>query len=192
MIRLLLFGVFIVCTSAAAHADWVLDGDASSVNFVSTKAISAAEVHRFTSFAGNVGDDGVARIGIDLNSVDTAVDIRDERMRDMLFETERYPMATVEARVDIETVAAMKAGESKFLVSEAQLGLRDKNISLTVELSVAKLDDGRILVIGSKPVIVNASEVGLLDGVEKLREIAGLPSISPAVPVTFTLVFDKQ
>jgi len=39
---------------------------------------------------------------------------------------------------------------------------------------------------------VNASQVGLLAGIEKLRELAGLPSISPAVPVTFSLIFEQE
>jgi hypothetical protein len=41
-------------------------------------------------------------------------------------------------------------------------------------------------------VIVNAANLGLADGLEKLREIAGLPSISKAVPVSFVLVFEKD
>jgi len=37
------------------------------------------------------------------------------------------------------------------------------------------------------PVIVQANEFGLVAGVEKLKELAGLPSISLAVPVSFVL-----
>ena len=37
--------------------------------------------------------------------------------------------------------------------------------------------------------IINADAVSLADGVEQLREIAGLPSISKAVPVSFVLQF---
>jgi len=41
-------------------------------------------------------------------------------------------------------------------------------------------------------VVVNASLFNLADGVEALREIAGLPSISAAVPVSFVLSFDAD
>jgi hypothetical protein len=34
--------------------------------------------------------------------------------------------------------------------------------------------------------------VGLVAGIESLREIAGLPSISKAVPVSFVLTFDED
>jgi hypothetical protein len=47
----------------------------------------------------------------------------------------------------------------------------------------------RLLVSSVRPVIVNAGPLGLDEGVERLREAAGLPSISPAVPVTFQLTF---
>ena len=64
--------------------------------------------------------------------------------------------------------------------------------SVTFDVSGSRLGDDRILVASRKPVIVNASQVGLLAGVEKLREVAGLPSISPAVPVSFVLAFDRE
>ena len=44
----------------------------------------------------------------------------------------------------------------------------------------------------SKPIIVTAASHGLVDGVEALREIAGLPSISRSVPVTFNVVFEES
>jgi hypothetical protein len=44
----------------------------------------------------------------------------------------------------------------------------------------------------ARPVVINAGEFELTRGVEKLREIAGLPSISPVVPVQFSLYFVRQ
>ena len=40
-------------------------------------------------------------------------------------------------------------------------------------------------------VVVQAGDYALATAVEKLREIAGLPSISTAVPVTFALEFSQ-
>ena len=178
--------------SAPAAADWMLDNDSSRISFVSTKAGTAAEVHRFGTLDGRVDDDGNVTISIDLDSVDTAIPIRDERMREMLFETERYPTATLAATVDMAAVEALGPGESTTLTTEAQLMLHDTTVSLTVEIAVARLGQSRIMVASQKPMIVNASQVGLLEGVERLREVAGLPTISPAVPVTFVLAFDAE
>ena len=178
--------------ASPAYAGWTLDSDASRINFVSTKANAAAEVHTFGTLNGTVDDDGNATLSIDLNTVDTAIEIRDERMRSMLFETEQFPAATLAATVDMAVVSRLAAGDTADLTSEGQLMVHGTTSSITFDITVSRLTDDRILVASRKPVIVNASQVGLLAGVEKLREVAGLPSISPAVPVSFILAFDQD
>jgi hypothetical protein len=42
-----------------------------------------------------------------------------------------------------------------------------------------------------KPIIVMAESFDLINGVQALREVAGLPSISRAVPVTFQLMLEN-
>ncbi|MDX1480095.1 MAG: YceI family protein [Woeseiaceae bacterium] len=174
------------------RAEWTLDNDASRVNFISTKANTAAEVHTFGIVDGSVDGEGNVTISIDLDSVDTAIEIRDERMRDMLFETGEYPSATLVAQIETAAIESLDVGESTVVTVEGQLQLHGTSTSVTIEASVARLAEDRILVASRKPVIVNAGQVGLLAGVEKLREVAGLPSISPAVPVTFVLAFDRD
>ena len=49
-----------------AQADWELDGAASRINFVSTKANTAAEVHTFGAVDGQIDEDG--------NGVDATID----------------------------------------------------------------------------------------------------------------------
>lgn len=181
-----------VVLASPAYAGWTLDNDASRINFVSTKANTAAEVHTFGTLDGQVDDDGNATLSIDLNTVDTAIEIRDERMRDILFETAQFPTATLAASVDMAAVAGLATGETTELTTEGQLMVHGTTSSVTFDISVSRLGDDRILVASRKPVIVNASQVGLLAGVEKLREVAGLPSISPAVPVSFVLAFDRD
>ncbi len=178
--------------ASPAYAGWTLDNDASRINFVSTKANTAAEVHTFGALDGQVDDDGNATLSIDLDTVDTAIEIRDERMRSMLFETEQFPTATLAATVDMAVVSRLAAGDTADLTSEGQLMVHGTTSSITFDITVSRLTDNRILVASRKPVIVNASQVGLLAGVEKLREVAGLPSISPAVPVSFVLAFDQD
>ena len=153
---------------------------------------TAAEVHRFRSLEGGVDDRGNATVAIDLNSVDTNIEIRDQRMREMLFETERYPTATLAAAIDMKKIKALAPGTTTNIVTEAQLQIHGTTVSLTVDLSVSKLSKSRVLVASDAPVIVNAGQSGLAEGVEKLRAVAGLPSISPAVPVTFVLAFDES
>lgn len=184
--------LLLLIASSSASAGWVLNNDASRVNFVSTKANVAAEVHTFKQLEGMVDDDGNATVSIDLNSVDTSIEIRDQRMREMLFDTARYPAATIVASIEPGAVKNLEPGSRTQLISEGQLQIHGTTVSVTLDLNVARLNDSTLLVSSVKPVIINAGQSGLAAGVEKLREVAGLPSISPAVPVTFELTFDRE
>lgn len=192
MKRMLLATLSIALWSVPAVAQWTLDNDGSRLSFVSTKAGAAAEVHGFKELAGRIDEKGNVTVSIALDSVDTAIEIRDERMREMLFETGRYPSATLAATVDPAALKAMPVGTSTNVTTEGQLMLHGNTLSVTVDLAVMRLSETRLVAVSQKPVIVNASQVGLLEGVERLREVAGLPSISPAVPVSIVLSFDRD
>ena len=178
--------------SLGAQAGWTLDGEASSLSFVSVKAGTAAETHHFNTLSGQVDDDGTAVIMIEAASVDTGIEIRDERMRSLLLQSEEYPSLRVAAQVDLAAVEALAAGASKDMAAEAMLSIRAQELNLTLQIRVARLGDDRLLVTSLQPVIVNAGQIGLLDGIERLREVAGLPSITPAVPVSFVLMFERD
>lgn len=169
------------------RADWAIDNDHSRVAFVSTKAGNVAEVHRFGNVSGTLGDDGAFAVDITLDSVDTGIEIRDERMRDLLFETDRYPRARLSAQLDMAQLKTIAPGEQGSVTAEAELNLHGQRANLTIDAAVARLEDGTLLVTSEEPLVITASQFELLAGVERLRELAGLPSISPAVPVTFRL-----
>jgi hypothetical protein len=175
--------------SLPVQANWVLDNSGSQLAFVSTKAMDVAEVHTFTELSGSVGSDGHARVVIQLASVDTLIPIRDERMRGVLFQTDLFPTASVDARLDIARLQQMDVSTTKVLTAEIMLNLGDSKLPIIAELLISRIAADRMLVATMKPVVVNAGSVQLADGVEALREIAGLPSISKAVPVTFVLQF---
>ncbi len=185
-------GLLAVLTCWPVHADWVLDNDASRISYVTTKANVAAEVNHFRKLSGDIDADGSATLTIDLDSVDTAVEIRDTRMREILFETATFPTAQVSATIDMDEIATAASGSAAVIIAEAIVNLRGMDVSVTFEATVAKLDSDNLLVTSTKPVIVSASQFGLLEGIEKLRTIAGLPSISPAVPVTFVLKWSRK
>lgn len=175
-----------------AQAEWALDYSASRINFVTTKSNAAAEVHTFGIVDGDIKENGNFAISVDLDSVDTGIEIRDERMRSMLFNTEEFPTATLVGKIDVADVVGLPMGKSMDMALEGQLMLHGQRLSVTLDLTVAKLTETRVLVSSRKPVIINAGQVGLAAGVERLREVAGLPSISPAVPVTFVMYFDQD
>ena len=186
------FSLFIaMLISMPAHAEWTLNGDESTLSFVSTKAINAAEVHGFTALEGGIDESGQASVSIGLASVDTAIELRDERMREMLFETNTFANATITAQIDMAAVAKISTGSLGTMTVMGELTLHGETVSLTFDVVVARLAEGKLLVISQKPVVVGAQQFRLTQGIEKLREVAGLPSISSAVPVSFVLSFDS-
>ncbi|MFB6259793.1 MAG: YceI family protein, partial [Thiohalorhabdaceae bacterium] len=164
----------------------------SSLYFLSIKKNKVAETHHFDQLTGRYHR-GEAQLAIDLTSVETGIDIRDKRMREKLFEVGSHPSAAVTLSVAEQRIAELTEGEQALLDATATLELHGTRQEIDAPLTVTRLADDTLQVTNARPVIINAGEFGLAQGVEKLREIAGLPSISPAVPVQFSLYFvEKQ
>lgn len=188
LLSLLLF----LGASPVVLADWTVDNEQSRLSFVSVKAGMVAEVHHFGELDGWLGDDGRFRLNIDLASVQTLIPIRDERMREMLFETDTYPQATLAAQLDLTPLRDLAVGDQVELVAEAELDLHGQTSGHTIQTVVARLAKDTLLVTSAQPLVLNAGALGLMDGIERLREVAGLASISPAVPVTFRLTLRED
>lgn len=180
--------VFFLVGNANAH--WTLDNDSSTLSFVTVKADHVGEVHTFDRLSGNIEDDGGVEITIELASVNTLIDIRNERMQNMLFETNLFPQAVISGDIDLDAVTALGAGASQSMSVEFDLDVHGDSNSYTAEVMVTRTESG-VVASTLKPIIVTADAHGLVTGVEALREVAGLPSISRAVPVSFTVVFDQ-
>ncbi len=192
MTRIFTIAAAALMLAAPAHAEWSLSNDASRLSFVTTKAGQVAEVHRFHSLSGSIDASGNVSVAIDLSSVDTLIPVRDERMRDILFEVAEFPEATLTGKVDAAAIGALRTGATSTMAVEGTLALRGQSVPVTVEFLVARLSDSRIVASSLQPVVINAGQVDLAAGVEALREVAGLPSISPAVPVSLVLTFDSD
>jgi polyisoprenoid-binding protein YceI len=171
---------------------WQLAADQSNVGFVTVKAGNVGEAHSFKKLSGSVEPDGTVGVAIDLASVDTGIDVRNERMRDMLFEVANFPDAKLSAKIDPNAVKELKPGERKTLTVPVTLDLHGTTNSIEAMLTVTRLAGDSVLVETARPLIVDASAVGLEAGVGKLQEVAKLPAISTAVPVTASLVFKPK
>ena len=175
--------------STLVQAQWELDNSRSSLDFLSIKNDAIAESHQFTSLVGFVSAEGQVQVGIDLDSVETMIPIRNERMRELLFKTAQFPAANISANVSPEVLAIVTDGGVVSTDIEVMLTLHDKEASLSVPVLVTGTEGGLLRVISARPVVVNAETFGLAEGVQALQSVAGLNAISTAVPVTFNLVF---
>lgn len=173
----------------SAQADWTLDGSASSLYYVTSKASAVSELNSFAGLSGSISEAGAASLVIDLASVDTKIEIRNERMRDLVFQVAQFPSATVSVSVDAAALAALPVGAATTGTYAAKVDLHGMSQELMAELQLIKLDATSVQVQTAQPLIVGAGLFGLMEGVEQLRVVAGLPSINPNVVVTFTLVY---
>lgn len=180
------------CFAMPTFADWRLDNEGSRLSFISTKKSDIAEVHHFKQLSGKVTSAGDISFTINLASVDTLIPIRNQRMQEFLFETGTFPEATFNGNFDADILAKMKVGQQRFVKAEGKFSLHGKTQSMTADLMVVKLAGHNIMVASYKPLVLNASQYELVQGVNKLREIANLPAISNAVPVSFVLTFGAE
>jgi polyisoprenoid-binding protein YceI len=179
-------------SSVNPNAAWTLDTTTSYLNFVTTKNTHNVEAHGFTSLGGYIGTDGVAVLSIDLNSVNTNNTVRDQRIRDFLFETATYPTATVTVTVPSTLLSSLAVGQTAPTDVSAAISLHGISLTVTTRVSVQRLSSSRILVQSIAPILTKAGDFNLTAGVETLRSLVGVTSISAAVPVDFALVFNAR
>ncbi len=177
--------------AAGAYADWKLVSDASTLSFSSVKNGMIVEPHMFSKLTGEVAANGAARVDIELGSVDTMIPIRDERMREFLFETVSFPKASFSATIPVSEFETMEIGAAQPFSLKGSLDLHGKAVNKIVNVTVSRSGEDSFVVSTVRPMVVTAAEFDLVSGLGKLQELAGLQSISPMVPVSFSLLFEK-
>lgn len=175
----------------ALATDWQLNNEKSTLNFVSIKKETIGELHYFKDLSGNINDKGEAVVEIDLRSVETNIPIRNERMQKMLFDTAKISKATIVTATDLAKLKALAVGEQITQKVAANLTLVGVTKSIAAQVVVTKLTDKVFSVSTMAPILLNASDFGLVAGIGALQKIAGLPSIATSIPVTFNFYFEK-
>ncbi|MDD9805865.1 MAG: YceI family protein [Gammaproteobacteria bacterium] len=195
MRRFLAAGLILLC--APAGAGWTLDPERSSVTYLSSKMAAESyaaifEPNRFRRFSGGIGDDGEARVVIDLGSVDTGVEIRDERVKEHVFMVAKHPQATVSLSLPRAARRGMAPGETALHRLTATLAMRGQSHPLDAQVRVTGLGGGALLVETVEPVLLDAKAYGMLDGFETLKGLVGLFNIPTTIPVSLSAVFVKS
>jgi len=173
-----------------AAADWSIDGETSALHFLSTKNAQVTEVHQFDSFDGSLSDGGKLTVEVDLSSVNTAIDIRNKRMQEMLFNVSKFAQATFEANLT-DQMMDLKTGQVVDGKVDGILTLHGKAVPTSFSVRASKVDDDTLTVSTTTPTLIKAESFGLAEGVTALQQIAGLKSITTTVPVTFSVTFTQ-
>ncbi|HEN8709765.1 MULTISPECIES: YceI family protein [Pseudomonas] len=187
-----LLPVLLLALCLPAHANWHLDGESSRLSFVTGKNGDTAEVHRFLVLHGTVDRKGAAGLRIEMDSVSSGIPLRDERMREDLFEVGRFAEATVKAQLDLRPINDLADGAQIELRLPLTVTLHGQSHSYNALLLATRLDARRFQVVTLEPLILHAHDFGLLPGLETLRKFAKLKSINPTVPVNAVLIFNAR
>lgn len=188
----LLCGAALMMAAPAFAGDtvWKSVAEQSRVAFGSIKNEANGEVHRFSDVSGTVKNTGELVMSIDLASVETNIDIRNERMVEHVFQ-KGAATAKITGELDMEEFNDLKAGETKNVEIQATLTFAGIENDLDVEVLVARLSDNRVLVTTSDFIMLSTEDLGIEDGLNILKQLASLSGITRVTPVAVTMVFEK-
>lgn len=188
--RLLL--ALLAALALPAHANWYLDNESSRLSFTSTKNADIAEVHRFLVLHGKVDGKGAAEVEVELESVNTGIPLRDERLRDQVFQIRKFPSARITAQLDLRPINALAPGAQLELRLPLTVQLAGQTHRYNAQLLATRLDDRRFQVVTLEPLVVHAQDFGLAPSFTALRTSAQLSALSLSVPVGAVLIFTAR
>ncbi len=177
--------------SGAAVADtWTLDGENSRLAFGSVKKDKIGEVHNFENLSGAVAADGSVTVDIDLTSVQTNIDIRNERINEHVFGG--MAAAKLTAQLDMDALNAIAVGGMSTVDIEGSLAFLGQSVDIEAEMFVVRVSESQVLVTSNDMLFVSAEDLGISAGIDKLMELAKLPGITRTSPVTVRMVFNMD
>lgn len=159
----------------------------SNLHFISIKKNQIIEVNRFKVFSVSVSESGLFQVTIDLRSVDTGIPIRDARIKEHVFETNRFSQALFQGKLNPKLYKDLKSGQYINTILKGTLQFHGFNHPLSMGVNITRLADGQYHVVNTHPVIISGQWYQLNKGIEKLKQIAKLNAINFSFPVSFDL-----
>jgi len=175
---------------AAGDAVWKSVGDEARIAFGSIKNDTNGEVHHFNKVNGTVSEAGDLKLTVDLTSLETNIDIRNERIAAHIFQ-EGKANAVITGEIDMEEVNSLKQGETTVVEIQATLAFAGFENDIDVEMLVARLSDDRVLVTTADFMMLSTEDLGIDEGVNILQKLASLSGITRVTPVAVRMVFEK-
>lgn len=169
---------------------WTMNAETSTLRFQSVKNETKVESSTFGSYAGTIDENGLATVRILMDSVDTNVDLRNVRMRFLLFETFQYPEAVITMQLDPAELEDLQEVRRKVMTATYTIALHGVTSEREAEIQVMLLDDNTVYVSSGTPISLPTADFDLDGGVAKLEEAAKV-EIIPSATVTFDFVFNR-
>ncbi len=182
-------GVITSSAISAGHSEWKVNTEGSTVYFGSIKKDRFGEVHLFSGISGSIAKDGTVSIDIDLKTIDTNQKSRDSRMIKHVFKSDL--VAKLSAKVNMDDVNAIAVGETGTVPVEGTLTLGGVSVPITTNFFLVHLSDTKVIASTQSMIMLSTARMEMTAGIDKLMELAHLPSIARVSPVTIRLVFEK-
>lgn len=168
----------------------------SQIRFLSSKINQAkgstTEQSEFAVSAARLEQDGRFNMTVDLSSVKTHIDIRDQRLKDWVFEVVQFPEAKISGQLDAQAVNKLALGESLKLKQPLVLEIRGQKLDIEADLLVQRHAADSIGVATLSPVLLDVKQMDMVQGVARLVEVMGLSSIVEQIPVSFSGEFKRE
>jgi OOP family OmpA-OmpF porin len=137
---------------------------------------------------GGVTRDGNATVKIELGSIDTSIDLRNVRMRFLLFETFKFPRAEISAQLN-KARLALAVGSTVRHPLLLNVNLHGVASQIETTVRVTRTGEATVSVASIEPIVVAAETFDFVKGLGKLSDAVGGIKIKPSAEVTFSLVF---
>jgi outer membrane protein OmpA-like peptidoglycan-associated protein len=170
---------------------WTLRADTSSLSFQSVKNQTKVETSGFATFSGGIDETGLATVVVEIDSVDTKVDLRNVRMRFLFFETFQFPQAVVTVKLDPSQLAGLTESRRMTMTLPFTLTLHGVTKDLSAEVAVVLISADLVAVSSVAPVSIAVGDFNLADGLAKLEDAAKVEVI-PSGAVTFDFLFARN
>jgi OmpA-OmpF porin, OOP family len=182
--------VALALTGAAHAQEWLLNSSASHFYMETEKANSIFEVHQFTGLDGSISKDGIATVKIDLTSVSSGIDLRDVRMRFLLFETYKYSYAEISAKLDMQALQTLLTTTRISYPLKVTVTLHGIAKEFDTPVTITRLSDKSVSVASIKPIVVKTDDFDLTPNIAKLSAAVNGTPIAAGATITFDLLFE--
>lgn len=168
----------------------------STITFLSSKINkqlnSITEQSSFTASKSQLDTEGNFIMSIDLSSVKTNIDLRDQRLKDWVFEIGKFANAEISGKVEMSAINNLKDGDAISLQQPLLINIHGKKINFNADLSIQRNMDNKITVSTRSPVVLDVKQMGMTEGVARMVEVMGLSSIVEQVPISFNGTFTRN
>lgn len=175
----------------SAWAHW--QSEDVAVSFLTTKlapqSSTVTETNTFSLTSATIDFDGKLRAAIDLDTLDTGIGIRDQRIQEKLFQAVNSGEMVITTSLNMPNIEALHVGEQRHLSQGLHITFGQIETDVTADLLLTRLSDTRLSVVTLKPIVLELHLLGVDQGINTLREIAGLEAIAMQAPVSINATF---